>query len=51
LKKVKPDPKTFVIPKTYTEEKMEIPTEGDAGSDGGDAPAAALQGLLKRFGR
>ncbi len=53
LKKMKPDPKHFAIPKGYTEKRMEIPTEGggDAGSKGENDPAAALNGLLKRFGR
>jgi len=53
MKQLKPDPKLFVIPKGYTEEQMEIQGQGGAntGSEGGNDPAAALNGLLKSFGR
>jgi hypothetical protein len=50
MKKAKPDPKLFAIPNGYTEEQMKIPGQG-GDANAGDAPAAALNGLLKSFGR
>ncbi|MBL7076598.1 MAG: hypothetical protein ISS31_03910 [Kiritimatiellae bacterium] len=50
MKKLKPNPKIFVIPNTYTEEQMELPP-GNSSAKGENNPAAAINGLLKSFGR
>ncbi len=49
IKKFTPKKSAFEIPDGYTEEEMAIP--GIMGGGSGNDPAAALNGLLKSFGR